>query len=48
MARTRSTWSHAESEQHTRKVCVKIMFPYSIVGRSNEFDKFRYTMDFVF
>ena len=48
IARTCSKWFHAESEQHTCMVCVKIMFPYSIVGRSNEFDRFKYTMDFVF
>ena len=35
-----STWFHAETDEHTIKVYVRITFPYSIIGRSIEFDKF--------
>jgi hypothetical protein len=48
IATTCSTWFRAESEQHTRMVCLKIMSSYSITGRSNEFDRIRYAMDFIF
>ena len=38
--RAYSTRFHAEIDEHTIKVYVRITFPYSIIDRSIEFDKF--------
>jgi len=38
--RSYNTWFHTETEQHTPQGIVIIMFPYSDISRSIEFDKF--------